>query len=174
MLNNFLKRLITAICLLVFLHIEATWLLKFSRSSMCTPSNLQVVEGSINVPSTEKCKMRLIFPRINGPNVLIFSKYPVENAFQRRQWWNYTPSLIERTVLSKTKSQPSSLPLHHCLPLVKANMTHFDSFHFNFSSLKINQTWQKWSCLYSLWCTTIYPKFSIHTVVLCCSQPWRN
>ena len=54
MLNNFLKRLITAICLLVFLHIEATWLLKFSRSSMCTPSNLQVVEGSINVPSTEK------------------------------------------------------------------------------------------------------------------------
>ena len=44
----------TAICLLIFLHIEATWLLKFSRSSMCTPSNLQVEEGSINVPSTEK------------------------------------------------------------------------------------------------------------------------
>ena len=54
MLSNFLKRLMTAICLLIFLHIEATWLLKFSRSSMCTPSNLQVVEGSINVPSTEK------------------------------------------------------------------------------------------------------------------------
>ena len=57
MLNNFLKRLMTAICLLIFLHIEATWLLKFSRSSLCTLSNLQVVEGSIKVPSTE----RLIF-----------------------------------------------------------------------------------------------------------------
>ena len=44
----------TAICSLIFLHIEATWLLKFSRSSMCTPTNLQVVEGSINVPLTEK------------------------------------------------------------------------------------------------------------------------
>ena len=54
MLKYFLKQLMTAICLLIFLHIEATWLLKFSRSSMCTPSNLQVVEGTINVPSTEK------------------------------------------------------------------------------------------------------------------------
>ena len=45
---------VDVVCLLIFLHIEATWLLKFSRSSMCTPSNLQVVEGSINVPSTEE------------------------------------------------------------------------------------------------------------------------
>ena len=85
MLNNFLKRLMTAICLLVFLHIEATWLLKFSRSSMCTPSNLQVVEGSINVPSTEKlifsssvwlC-LGFVLLKISDSHFLGFSRRPL-------------------------------------------------------------------------------------------------
>ena len=71
----------TAIYLLVFLHIEATWLLKFSRSS----SNLQVVEGSINVPSTEKlifsssvwlC-LGLVLLKISDSHFLGFSRRPL-------------------------------------------------------------------------------------------------
>ena len=85
MLNNFLKRLMTAICLLIFLHIKATWLLKLSRSSVCTPSNLQVVEGCINVPSTEKLTfsssvwlcLEFVLLKINDSHFSGFSRRPL-------------------------------------------------------------------------------------------------
>ena len=52
---------------------------------MCTPSNLQVVEGSINVPSTEKLTfsssvwlyLEFVLLKINGSHFSGFSSRPL-------------------------------------------------------------------------------------------------